>query len=123
MNADDFLPLEKKVLSGLVSCGVTEKSVSESTLLGVAVSGGADSVSLLLSLAAIFSSDLLRVITVNHGIRSKEESGGDAAFVSDLCKKLGVECKTFEIQSGKILKIANFRDKSKKSNFQILVLQ
>ena len=108
----NILPFEKKVLSGLVSCGVTEKSVSESTLLGVAVSGGADSVSLLLSLAAIFSSDLLRVITVNHGIRSKEESGGDAAFVSDLCKKLGVECKTFEIQSGKILKIAKSQKKS-----------
>ena len=58
--------------------------------LGAAVSGGADSVSLLLSLCRLgkaygFS---VKVITVNHNIRPAEESAGDAAFVAGLCRKL-----------------------------------
>ena len=121
MNADGFfslvklkslLPFEKKVLFALVSCGIEADSVSEKSPLGVAVSGGADSVSLLRSLAEIFPSDLLRVISVDHGIRSKKESGGDAAFVADLCKKLGLPCTVFKIESGKIIKIAKTEKKS-----------
>lgn len=58
--------------------------------LGAAVSGGADSVSLLLSLCRLgkacgFS---VKVITVNHNIRPAEESAGDAAFVAGLCREL-----------------------------------
>lgn len=101
MNKKNLLPLEKKVLSLLADSGVSVL-VSEKSPLGIAVSGGADSVSLLLSLRSIFDSKLLRVVTVNHGIRAEDESGGDALFVKNLCEKLGVFCKVFEIPHGKI---------------------
>ncbi|MCR5494159.1 MAG: tRNA lysidine(34) synthetase TilS [Treponema sp.] len=58
--------------------------------LGLAVSGGADSISLLLASAALSKKYdfALKVITVDHNIRSAEESGGDAHFVEDLCSSL-----------------------------------
>ena len=64
----------------------------------VGVSGGADSVCLLLVLRALqeqleFS---LEAIHVEHGIRG-EESKGDAVFVEALCKRYQIKCHTVEI--------------------------
>ncbi len=63
-----------------------------------AVSGGADSVCLLLVLKEL--SDEMRfcleVIHVEHGIRGAE-SIEDAKFVKDLCKKLDVRCHIYHI--------------------------
>ena len=109
MNADDFLPFEKKVFSGLLSCGVDRDSVSEASPLGVAVSGGADSLSLLLSLAAIFPSSLLRVITVDHGIRSEKESGGDAQFVKQVCDERGISCTLVVVPRGQVFALSQKR--------------
>ena len=97
-----FHPFEKKVLSALIECGLDPASVSKEEPLGAAVSGGADSVSLLLSLRAIFPNDSLRVISVDHGIRPKEESGGDADFARDLCGQLSVPFFVERIESGEI---------------------
>ena len=62
------------------------------------VSGGADSLCLLLSLRELqetlgFS---LEVIHVEHGIRG-EESKADAQFVVDLCEKLNVNYMVYEV--------------------------
>ncbi|WP_407428392.1 tRNA lysidine(34) synthetase TilS, partial [Treponema sp.] len=112
-NTDNYFPLaklknlnsfERKVLEGLVFCGISEKTVSKSTPLGIAVSGGADSVSLLLSLNAIFGNENICVITIDHGIRSEEESGGDAAFVEQLCKNYKISCEILKIPYGEISK-------------------
>ncbi len=67
--------------------------VSQGDLVLVGVSGGADSVALLLVLHGLkeemgFS---LEVLHVEHGIRG-EESLKDAAFVKDLCERLQVPC-------------------------------
>ena len=75
------------VRKNLELCGF---DFSAGKALGAAVSGGADSVSLLLCLSRLgkaygFS---VKVITVNHNIRPKEESAGDAAFVAELCSGL-----------------------------------
>lgn len=102
----NLLPFEKKVFSGLFECGISFEAVSVSSPLGIAVSGGADSVSLLLSLASIFDYSCLRVITVDHGIRSEIESGGDADFVRNLCEKLSVKCKIVKIPHGKITAVS-----------------
>ena len=57
------------------------------TPLGVAVSGGPDSLALLL-LAAAASPGNVEAATVDHGLRS--ESADEAAMVAGLCEQLGV---------------------------------
>ncbi|MCD8216893.1 MAG: tRNA lysidine(34) synthetase TilS [Clostridiales bacterium] len=62
------------------------------------VSGGADSVCLLLVLRELsreigFS---LSAVHVEHGIRG-EESRGDAVFTEKLCGKLGIPCEVFSV--------------------------
>lgn len=58
--------------------------------LGVAVSGGGDSIALLSAMAqyADRESIELQVITIDHGLRA--ESRREAAVVTDLCLKLGL---------------------------------
>ncbi|QTQ16556.1 tRNA lysidine(34) synthetase TilS [Treponema parvum] len=77
--------------------------------LGAAVSGGADSIALLSSLAALCRKNgvPLFVITVNHRIRPDGESEGDAKFVADYCKELGnggcaVECLVHNVPYGRV---------------------
>lgn len=99
---------EKKVLDGFISCNVKRERI------GIAVSGGADSVSLLLSLTKNFPDSNFYVITVNHNIRPKEECGGDAAFVFELCERLkktdiNIICKIVELPCGAVDKSADER--------------
>lgn len=58
--------------------------------IGVAVSGGPDSLALLLLAAA--RPGRIEAATVDHGLRA--ESAGEAAMVAGLCAKLGVEHRT-----------------------------
>ncbi|MDP2084302.1 MAG: tRNA lysidine(34) synthetase TilS [Gemmobacter sp.] len=60
------------------------------THMAVAVSGGGDSVALLHLLARLAPGRgvSLRVVTVDHRLR--EASGAEAAFVADLCARLGL---------------------------------
>ena len=72
--------------------------VSSGDVILAGVSGGADSVCLLVALQKLqtemdFS---LEVVHVEHGIRG-EESKTDARFVENLCEKLGVVCQTYEV--------------------------
>jgi tRNA(Ile)-lysidine synthase len=76
---------------------------------GAAVSGGADSVSLLVSLASIAQEAgiFLHVITVNHNIRPAEETGGDAAYVMKLCADLAgkgysIDCTLRTLEPGEV---------------------
>lgn len=103
---------ESEVLLGLQKCGITLNNNSEISI-GVAVSGGADSVSLLLSLSNILSEVglPLYVISVNHNIRSPEESGGDALFVQNLCESLikegkNIVYKIVELEPGLVNKVS-----------------
>ncbi len=122
---------EKNVLLGLKTCigeglALREKSCPplagishrEENLprLGAAVSGGADSVSLLISLCHILSplGLCLEVITINHNIRPKEETAGDALFVQSLCQKLNadgyrVNCSVVELPLGAVADLAKNR--------------
>lgn len=82
---------EADVLKGLEKCSVNLSQLAASeACLGAAVSGGADSVSLLVSLAQLCKKNKvpLKVITVNHFIRQDEETCGDVEYVAKLCKKL-----------------------------------
>ncbi|WP_407396773.1 tRNA lysidine(34) synthetase TilS [Treponema sp.] len=102
MKKFDDKNFEKKVLEGLkcalslVGCGVEGCSS-----IGVAVSGGADSVSLLCALKNILPENIvLKAVTVNHNIRPSEETSGDADYVEALCANLGICCVRYEIERG-----------------------
>lgn len=73
-----------------------EGLIEEGDLVIAGLSGGADSVCMLLLLAGYrekigFS---LCAVHVEHGIRG-EESRRDAGFAEALCKKHGISCRTF----------------------------
>jgi tRNA(Ile)-lysidine synthase len=59
--------------------------------IGIAVSGGPDSLALLL-LAAADRRDRIEAATVDHGLRP--ESAAEAAMVSELCRTLGISHRT-----------------------------
>ena len=81
-------------------------------LIGVAVSGGADSIALLLSMSEIISP--LYAITVNHNIRPAAESAGDVDFVLEVCGELrkrgrDVICEAVELERGAVAQEAEMR--------------
>lgn len=92
--------------------------VSDKKSIGIAVSGGADSVSLLVSLSHL-SKEFnvpLRVISINHNLREEKESVSDVKYVEFLCNeiiKTGIDLKFFAVNfpRGKILEIAEERNK------------
>lgn len=94
--------------------------------LCVGVSGGADSICLLTSIAEGIEEKLaltsecqtINVITVDHKIRSEEESGGDCDFVKNCCIKLNerlnkvkVVCTIEELKKGQVMHTAELRKK------------
>ena len=106
--AADF---EKRVRSALDSAVMRERGMSLDCLMnsgisvpavGAAVSGGADSVSLLVSLVHILGAKNVCVVTVNHNIRPDSETRGDAQYVESLCAILGVRCTTETLERGKV---------------------
>jgi len=97
---------ESKVLLGLHACGA---DFSPSLIYGIGVSGGADSVSLLTALSRVLPSDNLVAVTVNHNIRPAEQTEGDATFVEDYCKKIGIRCFRIDIPRGTVDQIKNER--------------
>ena len=112
MNNIDF---ETQVLKGLETCGLKLKAIAqEGASLGAAVSGGADSVSLLVSLCVLCkpSSIPIKVITVNHYIRSENETCGDVEYVKQLCQSLknqgyDVELTVCELEKGQVASLAD----------------
>ena len=108
---------EDKVLRGLNACGVSLAHLKDSGKNpGVAVSGGADSVALLVSLAHILKDSGIKlcVINVNHNMRRRDESEADSVFVKDFCENLnvqGFDVSVFvhEIAQGQILRTADRR--------------
>ena len=109
MCARDMTDFERQVLGGLARCGIAVDAVCAERPLGVAVSGGADSVSLLRALLAAFGAARLRVITVDHNLREKEASAGDAQFVDSLCARSDVPCTTVVFARGDVLREADRR--------------
>ena len=93
------------------------------------VSGGADSVCLLLLLKDILTSDKIVAVHINHGIRG-EEADRDEAFVKQLCEKYKIkleirqldvpffakENKISEEEAGRILRYKVFEEIRKKEN-------
>jgi len=82
------------------------------TIYLAAVSGGADSVAMLVALAALrerWKGFDLRCIHIEHGIRQEAESRGDAKFVRSLCEKYRIPCRTVSVKPGKVAETARKR--------------
>jgi len=72
-----------------------EGAEEEQARLGIAVSGGPDSVALLLVAAAALPGRI-EAATVDHGLRA--ESAAEAAQVADVCERLGVPHATLAVE-------------------------
>lgn len=93
---EDFeLRFEKQLPSELLSCEVKNK-----TLL-LAVSGGSDSIAMLVCSLSLIKNPIfenkyknlkIKVVTVNHKIRNEEESFGDCLFVKNFCDLNQIPC-------------------------------
>ena len=110
---------EAKVKKNLEDIMGAEIAPDAAFRIGAAVSGGADSVALLLALSEILNSKSggpapLYVITVNHNIRPAAESRGDVDFVLELCEKLRrdgreIVCDVVELEKGEVARMAEGR--------------
>ena len=106
---------ENKVQQALHNCGVHLKNISsDAYAVGAAVSGGADSVCLLVSLCVLCKSFSIpiKVITVNHYIRPENETCGDVEYVRTLCQSLckegyDVELTVCEFEKGQVAALAD----------------
>lgn len=87
--------LEPGFPPALIAAAVSRHAmIGRGARLGVAVSGGADSVCLLVALAGLagqFEWDLT-VLHLNHGLRGAD-ADADAAFVAGLADRLGLACR------------------------------
>lgn len=108
-----------------------KKLIEDGDKLIVGVSGGADSVCLLILLHKLFKEKIeLVVVHINHGIRGAE-ADGDENFVKALCERLGTECiirrinipeiaakeKISEEEAGRIYRYKIFNEVLKERNF------
>lgn len=111
--------VEDEIFENLLKCGVDFEALRSGGFpMGAAVSGGADSICLLFALSHICTRERvpLKVITVNHKIRTAEESEGDARAVENVCKGLceagcDVECFLYALGDGEVYKTAEKRKK------------
>ncbi len=90
--------------------------IPPSASLGVGVSGGADSVALLL-LAAAARPGKIEAATVDHALRP--QSAGEAAGVASLCKTLGVRHATLTVR-WKALPKSAIQERARAERFRLL---
>jgi len=91
---------QTRPLCDLLDIDRLKNALSPGSKLLVAVSGGADSVALLLALHAVRHQAKihLQVVHINHGLRS--ESDAEEAFVQDLCGQIAVPCHVRRVDAG-----------------------
>jgi len=73
-------------------------SLTDDRPLGVAVSGGSDSLGLLYGLATLVPPQKLVALTVDHGLRPA--SADEARWVKSRCRRLGIRHETLKWESG-----------------------
>jgi tRNA(Ile)-lysidine synthase len=95
---------------------LTGAAPSAGDLLGLAVSGGPDSMALLLLAAAAYPG-AVRAATVNHGLRP--EAADEAAMVARTCDRLGVPHVTLSPPPGHAF-IGNVQDRARALRYTAL---
>lgn len=144
MAVSDLNTFEQKLFDSLKKL-IGPEEFGRTKVLGAAVSGGADSISLLCALAKIKAClesgskkalaaagqkaksraafPKIVCVTVDHSIRPEEESSGDAAFVQGICASLGVECAVKKIERGAAERLAAQRGKGLEEAARLLRYQ
>ena len=140
----DLNTFEQKLFDSLKKL-IGPEGFGRTKVLGAAVSGGADSISLLCALAKIKAClesgskkalaaagqkaesraafPKIVCVTVDHSIRPEAESSGDAAFVQGICASLGVECAVKKIERGAAERLAAQRGKGLEEAARLLRYQ
>lgn len=95
---------------------VTGIEPDEERKLGIAVSGGADSLALLLLAQAAFPGAVIAA-TVDHGLRP--ESADEAQFVHRICKSLGVQHDILAPVEGFLVE-GNLQDRARGMRYMLL---
>lgn len=87
-------------------------------VIGVAVSGGSDSMALLHLFARVqaYRGGEVRAVTVDHRLRP--DAAGEARFVADLCKTLGVRHDTLVWDHGTIK--GNLQDQARRARYGLI---
>lgn len=85
-------PTLQKVKNTIQTCGMLS---GQDVVVGL--SGGADSVCLLLMLAALAGTEKLHAVHVNHGLR--ESAAQDEKYVRDLCRELSVPLSVHHVDA------------------------
>lgn len=97
--------------------------VKQGDQITAGVSGGADSVCLLLCLAALAKGESfsLRAVHIHHGLRG-EEADQDQAFVEELCRRLLVPCSCFAVDVAALAKRErrSLEEAGRKARYEIL---
>ncbi len=88
-----------------------EKNGIQDSSFGVAVSGGADSLSMMIALRTLFGAEKIKVINVNHNLREEAETKADSDYVEKLCSGLGISCTVVTFARGMIENLAKSRGK------------
>jgi len=97
----------------------TTFGITKGARLMVGVSGGPDSVALLLGLSNISKSLDIKILAahVNHGVRGTE-SDSDQTFVEKLCQEIGVNCQILPVSS--IKSKGNLEDQLRQQRYRLL---
>lgn len=113
LSADETVSSSASVLPFEAVAASSLEQWPAGTVFLAAVSGGADSTAMLAALTAVERKEKrekkekkLHCLHIDHGIRSLEETRGDAQAVRDLCKTLRIPCRIISIPAGKIAETA-----------------
>ncbi|KJZ18363.1 hypothetical protein TW80_15165 [Loktanella sp. S4079] len=71
---------------------LTQTDISENKKIGIAVSGGGDSIAMMHLAAAVLPRERLHVVSVNHGLRP--EAADELALVKEQTEALGISHQT-----------------------------
>jgi tRNA(Ile)-lysidine synthase len=93
-----------------------DRLIAPGDRLGLAVSGGADSLALLL-LATSARPGLVEAVTVDHALRP--ESGAEAHMVGDLCRALGVRHDTLVVE-WETKPVTAIQERARKARYRLI---
>lgn len=85
-----------------VAAFLADHHIDDQARIGVAFSGGSDSLALLLALRQLYTPDHLHVMYVQHHLRPSEELRVEMALNGENCLKLGIGLRILDLGEGSV---------------------